>query len=82
MIRECIGIDINELSRGIDLYRKEHNGEYPNYLIMNNESFYLIKRTIDRSFPFENVINEGATTWRGIYIAVCDNLKTGEVDFV
>jgi hypothetical protein len=82
MIRDCSGIDINELNQGIYWYRKGHNGDYPSYLIMNNESFYLMKRTIDRSFPLENVLNEGVPTWRGIYIAVCNNLKTGEVDFV
>ena len=82
MIRECIGIDVNELNQGIYWYRKEHDGEYPSYLVMNHESFYLIKRTIDHSFPLNNVINEGVPTWHGVPIAVCENLKLGEVDFV
>ena len=64
MIRDCNGIDINELNQGIYWYRKDHNGDYPSYLIMNNESFYLMKRTIDRSFPLENVLNEPRTKGR------------------
>ena len=82
MIRNCISIDMNEIRRGIDLYRLGNDGNYPNYLIMNRESLSLLDRDLNFKIGFEKRYMGDYATLYGITIAVCDKLKTGEVDFV
>ena len=82
MIRKCIGIDMNEIRKGIDLYRLGNDGNYPNYLIMNRETLFLIDNEFNFSLGFSKFYgSENYASFWDIPIAVCDKLKTGEVDF-
>lgn len=76
----CISIDVNRINKGIDIYRAEHKGDYPHYLIMNTESYILFEDAtrIETSYGIFNKV----AVWHGIPIARCEELKTGEVDFV
>lgn len=77
----CISIDVNRINKGIDIYRAEHKGDYPHYLIMNTESYVLFENVAKIETNYGSIFDRVAT-WHGIPIARCDNLKTGEVDFV
>ena len=88
MIKNCIGININEINRGIDIYRANHNGEYPNYLVMNAESYHIMKATmeqIEHAIDIQNIIldeTKYSPSWHGVPLAICERLDIGEVDFV
>jgi len=83
MIVSCMDISEKDLIYGIDYYRKEHDGHYPHYLIMNYESKILLARK--RGLDFERTYTadyDEVYKFRGITVAICNELKTGEVDVV
>jgi hypothetical protein len=84
MIKNCIGININEINKGIDFYRANHNGEYPNYLVMNTKSYSIMKSTMEHTLDVQNILykTEYSPSWHGIPLAICERLDIGEVDFV
>ena len=84
MIKNCIGININEINKGIDFYRANHNGEYPNYLVMNTKTYCIMKSTIEHTIDISNILSETtySPSWHGVPLAICERLDIGEVDFV
>jgi hypothetical protein len=83
MIKNCIGININEINRGIDFFRAEHDGKYPSYLVMNHATYNMMKYMIDHTIDFNNLTNNTSySSWHGVPLAICERLDLGEVEFV
>ena len=77
-------LDIRKLDRAIDDYRCENCGEIPSYIVINNETMHTL-HSIDswvlRSFKIDARLGI-YTAYKGIPLAVCDNLQFGEVDII
>ena len=76
-------LDINELDivRAIDFYRADHLGNYPKYLIMNYETRNLLALKKNCGFEWTYTSSyDKVEQFRGISIAICNELNTGEVE--
>lgn len=73
-------INYKILDANIDAYRYNHKGEYPNYIIMNRKTMYIMEQDLnsDRIIFMHNSYQE----YHGISIAICDKLKDGEINIV
>lgn len=83
MIKNCVKIDINEIREGINCYRNNNKGEYPNYLIMNEKTLSLLDNdmSFDRGFAKFWGMENYASFW-DIPIAICNKFKLGEIDII
>lgn len=83
IVKTRLQINVEDITKGIDLYAQMNNGKNPNYLIVNEESMQLLKNAIYYYLsPKKYVEEKNFATLYGIPVAVCNNLKTGEIDFV
>lgn len=71
---DCCTINTNEIDELILLYRRE-TGKSPNYLMVSNDTYRLINRNAC-------LVVGKVTGYHGINIAICDNLKFGEVEAI
>lgn len=76
----CMGINKDKVIEEIDKYY-ELTGEYPHYMIMNRESEYLL-RDFQFLMHYVNTETTGFSSFHGVPVAICNKLKTGEIEIV
>lgn len=73
-------INYNILNKSIDEYRFHHFGNFPNYLIMNRKTMYLLEQDLN---PDKIIImHREYQEYHGVPISICEKLKDGEVDVI
>lgn len=86
MIQNCCGgISARKILIALDKYKKEHEFQCPEYLIMNDITLYDLQldSAIGTDFYYGTCNNEkGYKTFRNIPIAICNKLEYGEIDFI
>lgn len=76
---KIITIDLTIIDREI-IYKKE-NGYNLEYLIMNDLTYQLLKRNCLQKISNDNCLYTGCYgTYRGLDIAICNNLSDGEIE--
>jgi hypothetical protein len=73
-------IDLDRLRMEMAL-KAEQTGQFPSYIIMNNETFLGIKNS-DLSIHRLFSTKPNYPSFYGCPIALCDKLKFGEVDII
>lgn len=72
-----------DLELDIDVFRKDHCGKYPDFLIMNSTTEDIIKRHFYaglKDLSEKESINYGIVF--GVPIAICNKLEDGEIKMV
>ena len=83
---ECLKkqIDINKIHWGIDVFKAEHYGNKPSYIIMNYETRVNLIDNLYYEVMIKDLIKIANKTDMifGIPVALSEGLKYGEVDIV
>ena len=92
----CLEFNIDILKKGITNYQQNFDND-PNYIIMSEETKRVLKEKCQEYPNFKTITWTAEDSWGiagknkgyekycvfwGIPIAICDNLKFGEVDII